>query len=460
MDTLKGAGPFTVFAPADDAFAKVPKETLDSLGADAKGALTQVLTYHVVPGKVMSTDITDGMEATTVEGSTVKFSIKDGMVYVNDAKVVQPDIITSNGVIHVIDSVLIPPDLAAGPTTTVAMTYPAGKWKFTLNSFFPATNKIAVVAEMWMAEITKRTNGAVAFEYLPGASLTAANKVYDGVVTGISDIGLSVFAYTPGIFPVMDLLDYPNGYPMGYVGTHVVNDYYQNFKPAELDKVHPFMFYGTGPQLVFTVKNPVKTLDDMKGLVIRSTGVGAAIASALGAEGYAAPQNEAYELMSKGVVDGSLAPREVLAGWKQAEVVNYITNCFSVGSITSMYLIMNSDKWASLPPDVQQVFTDVSTEYIEYWAKVSSALDAAGVKLFSEQPGREAVDLSAEESAKWAAAVKPMFDKKLADLKAAGFNDDYTAYIQERIKYWTEKAVPEADAAAWVAENVKSPSAK
>ena len=195
-------------------------------------------------------------------------------------------------------------------------------------------------------------------------------------------------------------------------------------------------------------------------MVIRSTGVGAAIASALGAEGYAAPQNEAYELMSKGVVDGSLAPREVLAGWKQAEVVKYITNCFSVGSITSMYLIMNSDKWSSLPPDVQQVFTDVSTEYIEYWAKVSSALDAAGVKLFSEQPGREAVDLSAEESAKWAAAVKPMFDKKLADLKAAGFNDDYTAYIQERIKYWTEKAVPEADAAAWVAENVKSPSAK
>ena len=69
----------------------------------------------MVPGKVMSTDITDGMEATTVEGSTVKFSIKDGMVYVNDAKVIQPDIITSNGVIHVIDAVLIPPDLEAAP---------------------------------------------------------------------------------------------------------------------------------------------------------------------------------------------------------------------------------------------------------------------------------------------------------------------------------------------------------
>ncbi len=135
---------------------------MDSLTADPKGTLTQVLTYHVVPGKVMSTDITDGMEAATVEGSTVKFSIKDGMVYVNDAKVIQPDIITSNGVIHVIDAVLIPPDLGSTGTTPATVTaYPAGNWKFTFNSFFPATNKIAVVAEMWMAEITKRTNGAV-----------------------------------------------------------------------------------------------------------------------------------------------------------------------------------------------------------------------------------------------------------------------------------------------------------
>ena len=354
------------------------------------------------------------------------------------------------------------PATTAGPTTTAAstaMTYPGGKWKFTFNTFFPATNKIAVVGEMWMAEITKRTNGAVTFEYLPGASLTAANKVYDGVVTGISDLGFSVFAYTPGIFPVMDLLDYPNGYPMGYVATHVVNDYYQNFKPAELDKVHALVFYGTGPQLVFTVKKPVETLADMKGMVIRSTGVGAAIATALGAEGYAAAQNEAYELMSKGVIDGSLAPREVLAGWKQAEVVNYITNCFSVGSVTSMYLVMNEDKWSSLPPDVQQVFTDVSNEYVEYWAKVASALDAAGVVLFDQQPGREQVDLTAEESATWAAAVKPLIDKKVADMKAAGLTDDYSAFIADRIKYWTDNAVSEADAAAWVADNIKSPSA-
>ena len=109
VDTLKGEGPFTVFAPTDDAFAKLPAGTVDTLLADPKGDLTQILTYHVVPGKIMSTDITDGMTATTVQGEDLTFTIKDGSVYVNDAMVVTADIETSNGVIHVIDGVLIPP---------------------------------------------------------------------------------------------------------------------------------------------------------------------------------------------------------------------------------------------------------------------------------------------------------------------------------------------------------------
>ena len=111
VDTLKGPGPFTVFAPTDDAFAKVPQETLDALGADPKGALTKVLTYHVVSGKVMAADVTDGLEAKTVQGATVKFTVKDGSVMINDAKIIQTDIVTSNGVIHVIDAVILPPDM-------------------------------------------------------------------------------------------------------------------------------------------------------------------------------------------------------------------------------------------------------------------------------------------------------------------------------------------------------------
>ncbi len=107
VETLKGAGPFTVFAPTDEAFAKVPADTLAKLAAD-KAMLTQVLTYHVVPGKVMAADIAAG-DVATVAGPTVTLSVADGKVMVNGATVTTADVVASNGVIHVIDQVLLPP---------------------------------------------------------------------------------------------------------------------------------------------------------------------------------------------------------------------------------------------------------------------------------------------------------------------------------------------------------------
>ncbi|MFW8636810.1 fasciclin domain-containing protein [Cribrihabitans pelagius] len=108
VETLKGDGPFTVFAPTDEAFAKLPEGTVDTLlKPENKDQLTRILTYHVVPGKVMSSGISDGMTAATVMGDDLTFNTSDG-VKVNDATVVQADIETSNGVIHVVDSVILP----------------------------------------------------------------------------------------------------------------------------------------------------------------------------------------------------------------------------------------------------------------------------------------------------------------------------------------------------------------
>ena len=105
IDTLKGKGPFTVFAPTDEAFAKVPKEQLDALLKD-KAALTKVLTYHVVPGKVMAKDVKAG-KVKTVQGGELTVATAAG-VMVDGAKVTATDIVADNGVIHVIDSVVLP----------------------------------------------------------------------------------------------------------------------------------------------------------------------------------------------------------------------------------------------------------------------------------------------------------------------------------------------------------------
>ena len=106
VETLKGEGPFTVFAPTDEAFAALPDGTVEGLLADPE-ALAAILTYHVVPGKVMSTDLSNNMMATTVNGADVTI-MTEGGVTVDGANVVTPDIEASNGVIHVIDAVILP----------------------------------------------------------------------------------------------------------------------------------------------------------------------------------------------------------------------------------------------------------------------------------------------------------------------------------------------------------------
>ncbi len=110
VETLQGAGPFTVFAPTNAAFAKLPAGTLDSLlKPENKAQLTAILTYHVVPGKVLAADVVKLSSAKTVQGAEVKINVAGNAVKVNDANVTKTDITGSNGVIHVIDTVILPP---------------------------------------------------------------------------------------------------------------------------------------------------------------------------------------------------------------------------------------------------------------------------------------------------------------------------------------------------------------
>jgi uncharacterized surface protein with fasciclin (FAS1) repeats len=112
VSTLKGAGPFTVFAPTDEAFAKLPAATLQNLlKPENKAQLRQVLTYHVVPGRVMAADVARMTTATAANGEKVAIAAKDGAVTVSKSRVVKTDIAASNGIIHVIDAVMLPPGL-------------------------------------------------------------------------------------------------------------------------------------------------------------------------------------------------------------------------------------------------------------------------------------------------------------------------------------------------------------
>ena len=285
----------------------------------------------------------------------------------------------------------------------------AGPIELRYSTFFGPMHIQAKLAEAWIKEVEKRTNGQVKITYFPGGTLGKGPEIYSHVLKGITDIGFCLFAYTPGRFPVMEAVDLPLGYPSGTCATEVVNKFYRKFKPKELDDVHLLYLHAHGPGLLHS-KKPVRTMADVKGMKIRATGFSAKVAKALGGVPVAMGQGGAYEALQKGVVEGTLSPIEVLKGWKQAEVIKYTTECFSVGYTTGFYVVMNKKKWQPLPKGVQKVMTTVSKEWIAKHGAAWDESDAEGKK-YALSLGNEIIPLSPDESEKWRAAVRPVIDE-------------------------------------------------
>ncbi|EFK12000.1 bacterial extracellular solute-binding protein, family 7 [delta proteobacterium NaphS2] len=281
--------------------------------------------------------------------------------------------------------------------------------KLTYSIFFPPTHAQAIAAMDYAKEVEKRTNGKVQITTFPGGTLTKAPMVYDGVVNGISDIGNSCFAYTRGRFPVMEVVDLPMGYPSGKVATCVADTFAKSVNPKELQDVKVLYVHAHGPGLLHT-KKPVRTLEDLKGMKIRATGLSAKVVEALGGVPVAMPQGDTYEALQKGVVEGTFGPIEVLKGWKQGEVVKYTTDCSDVGYTTAMFVVMNKDKWNALPDDVKKVFEETAEEWVTVHGKAWDAADAEGRK-FTLGLGNEIITLSDEEAAKWRKAVEPIISQ-------------------------------------------------
>lgn len=294
----------------------------------------------------------------------------------------------------------------------------AGPTQLTYSIFFPPNHGQKKAADTWAKEVEKRTQGQVKIQIFAGGSLTQADQCYDGVVKGISDMCMSAFAYTRGRFPVMEALDLPLGYPNGRTATRVANEFYQKLKPRELNQVKVLYLHAHGPGLLHTVK-PVRTLEDLRGMKIRSTGLSAKVISALGAVPVAMPQGSTYESLQKGVVEGTIGPIEVLKGWKQAEVIKNTTECRDIGYTTAMFVVMNLKKWNSLPPNVRKAIEEVSAQWIDVHGKAWDDLDAEG-RAYSLKLGNKVIPLSKAESLRWRKAVDPVIDEYVKTVKASG----------------------------------------
>ena len=311
--------------------------------------------------------------------------------------------------------------VAVAFTTLSSQKAQAAPIKLTYSNFFPPTHIQSKLAEAWCKEVGKRTNGRVKVEYYPGGTLTKAKQCYDGTVTGISDLGFSVLAYTGSRFPVMSAIDLPLGYPSGKVATAVINEVYNKFMPKELLDSKVMYLHAHGPGLIHTRDKMVTKLEDLKGLKLRGHGTSAKYQKALGATPVGAPMPECYQMIQKGVVEGASYPFEANKGWRLGEVTNYVVAAFSAAYTTSFFVVMNKDKWNSLPADIQKTIEEINNEWVVKHGKAWDESDMAGIYYFLNHGG-VIIGLNKKEAARWKKAVRPVIDDYMQAMNKKGFN--------------------------------------
>ncbi len=313
--------------------------------------------------------------------------------------------------------------VCAGFSLTTAPAFGQAKpIELSYSIFFPAPAPQTQVAMDWAKEIEKRTKGRVKITIFPGGTLSAADKCYDGVVKGISDIGMSCFAYTRGRFPLTEVADLPVGIKSGLVATKLINAYYKKFNPKELKDVKVMYLHGHGPGFLHT-KTAVEKLEDLKGMKIRCTGLAKKIVEKLGAVPVAMTMGETYDALKRGVVEGSMAPQESLKTWKWGEVVKFTTESWGSAYSTGFFVVMNKEKWNRLPKGVKLMIEQVNKEWIERQGKNWDDIDKAGREA-TLAAGNKIISLSKEENMRWAEAVKPILDEYVANMKTQGLPGD------------------------------------
>jgi TRAP-type C4-dicarboxylate transport system substrate-binding protein len=305
--------------------------------------------------------------------------------------------------------------------------------------FFPPSHIQCKTAEAWAEEIEKRSNGKVKITVYPAGTLTKAPQCYDGVVNGLSDIGMSCFAYTRGRFGLLEGIDLPLGYPSGLVATRVATEMVRKYKPKEVSDVHVLYVHAHGPGILASRK-PVRELNDLTGMKVRATGLSSKIVQSLGGTPVAMSQPETYEALQKGVVEATFCPIETLKGWKQGEVINSITDTSVIGYTTAMFVVMNKSARDRLSPELQEVFAQVSNEWVDKHGQAWDQADEEGM-VFINKLQREVIKLSEEEKQQWKDAVQPILDEYIAKSAEQGLpGKEFLADVKSLIEKLSTKA--------------------
>jgi TRAP-type C4-dicarboxylate transport system substrate-binding protein len=309
-----------------------------------------------------------------------------------------------------------------------------------LAHFFPASHPAeTILVKEWSEILEEETGGRIKIVSYPGESLSKAADIYNGVVEGVADIGLSCFAYTPGRFPVLEAFELPGiTYLNSKSASMVAWEGIKELDPEEVQDTKLLMVIATGPGDLFT-KTAVDSLKDIQGMEIRATGLSAVTITHLGGIPVGMPQSDTYEALQKGLVKGNLSPVEVLKGWKHAEVTSYITKTPFLYN-TLFFVTMNLEKWDSIPKDLQKKITDVTEKFHEETAiALWDMQNEAALGYAIDEQEMQIIDLTSEEKAAWIEKVMPIQDSYNTKLKELGITLDPLATIGKLADKYNDK---------------------
>ncbi len=321
----------------------------------------------------------------------------------------------------------------------VSSPYAAEAIKLKFANYFPPTHMNSVMMGKYCEELNKKLAGRAELTQYTGSTLLSAPKMAAGVASAIADIGLSNLSYTRGRFPVMEIMELPHGFPSAWIAGHVANDFYNKYLPKDFDGYQVLMLSTSPINVVQTIGKPVKTLSDLKGLKLRGTGRLGDIVKALGATPIPIETPDLYDGMKRGVIEGAYLPLETMKGFKTGELVKFVTASWRIGSAYCFYVLMNKQKWSSLPADVQKDIMDFSKGFVERWTVEWNNIDIEGRDFFTKQGG-QIVTTPEADNPQWIRAVQPVIDDYKKDLTSKGHKagdiDEWIGFVNKRIQYW------------------------
>lgn len=283
---------------------------------------------------------------------------------------------------------------------------------------FPAAATFPCVAmDKWAKDVEERTGGAVAVETFPGGTLLDAKNMVRGVMQGQADVGCISLAYHPGAYPFLSVFGLPLGFDSAESVSRIMWDIFERHQPKETSRVKVVALYSCAPSQIMSIK-PVTKPEDIKGLSLRSSGILADVAAAIGASPVSMPQSDAPEALQKGVVQGVFSSFDVLKDYSFAESCRY-------GMETDMpvypfMVFMNLKTWDSLSADVQKAVMDLAPEHSVWVGKYVDGHGRAALKWAEETHGFSLTRLSADEKKALRQAARPVVDEWMQKAKAKG----------------------------------------